>query len=228
MAFVIIDSDSTYVDEIRKNLNQTEFSLLWAKDKNIALSLLQEQHENIFTIIMNICCYNTLLSEESPLLNIPIILISKHGEEKNYQNLSSSLPSAIYSYPIDYTSLSYSLQKNSISYLNNSNFSEPRSLFVKKRRLLTKIEFELIKYFHGEGNYITIFTKNQKFLKKRSLKQLEKSLPTDQFIRTHRNYIVNVDFINELDINKSVIYIDNIQIPIGRTYKQKVRKIISS
>ncbi|MEZ4883634.1 MAG: LytTR family DNA-binding domain-containing protein [Chitinophagales bacterium] len=54
-----------------------------------------------------------------------------------------------------------------------------------------------------------------------SLKQLEKDLPTDRFMRIHKSYIVAIDQIktlegNMLDIGKKE------SLPIGASYREEV------
>lgn len=60
-----------------------------------------------------------------------------------------------------------------------------------------------IAYFEAAGKYSYAHTKGKRFLTGFSLGQLEKRLDGSDFIRTHRSYIVNVDFIRKVAKDKA-------------------------
>lgn len=103
------------------------------------------------------------------------------------------------------------------------NIDEKEYLFVKSGFKSVKINFQDILYIEGLKEYVGIYTKNERYLKLDSLKKLEKILPEDKFIRTHKSYIVNIDFIKSHFGN--VIEISDKEIPIGRVYRDKLNKL---
>lgn len=52
----------------------------------------------------------------------------------------------------------------------------------------------------AEGDYIMIYSTNGKYLKEQTMKSLENSLPANKFVRVHRSSIVNVDFIQRIEL----------------------------
>ncbi len=102
---------------------------------------------------------------------------------------------------------------------NKKNF-----LFVKTGYKSVKINFDDILYIEGSREYVTIFTQSNKYLQLDTLKKMETLLPENKFIRVHKSYIINTDFINAHYGN--TIEIGNIKIPIGRAYKDSVQKLI--
>jgi DNA-binding LytR/AlgR family response regulator len=56
------------------------------------------------------------------------------------------------------------------------------------------------------------------------MKNMEEQLPSEHFIRIHRSFIVNFNKIDFLEKNKIVI--GKQRLPIGETYKAKVRAIL--
>lgn len=92
-----------------------------------------------------------------------------------------------------------------------------------------KTPIEDILYFEADGSYTKIYTCVQsrnnsscEMLSKK-LGQIEKELRIYGFIRVHKSYLVNLSKI--IDLDETVIIKDfEISIPIGRKYKEQVRK----
>lgn len=54
-------------------------------------------------------------------------------------------------------------------------------------------------FLQANGDYVSIYSKEKVYLKEETMKYFENNLPPKQFIRIHRSYIVNVDFINSIE-----------------------------
>jgi DNA-binding LytR/AlgR family response regulator len=95
-------------------------------------------------------------------------------------------------------------------------------IFVKSEYEKIKINIDTIKYIQGLKDYIRIYstTSNKAILTLSSFKDIMEKLPASQFIRIHRSYIVNIEFIDALQ--KTNVVIDKIRIPIGETFKDEV------
>lgn len=95
----------------------------------------------------------------------------------------------------------------------------PDSIFVKVDYKLVQIRLADILYIEGLKDYLRIYLKGQArpLLSLMSLKSLEGLLPTAQFIRVHRSYIVRKDKIESIDRGRIVV--DGAFIPIGESYK---------
>lgn len=55
-------------------------------------------------------------------------------------------------------------------------------------------------YIQSDGDYVQIVTENHKFPKEETMKYFEAGLPSSQFVRVHRSYIVNVEKILRIEI----------------------------
>lgn len=97
-------------------------------------------------------------------------------------------------------------------------------LFVKSDRKIYKIDYPEIKYVEAFGNYVKIHTTDKIVLAQETLTNLEKSLPADHFLRIHKSYIVSIHFINLVDGNS--LFVENIELPIGQLYKQRVYEML--
>lgn len=96
-------------------------------------------------------------------------------------------------------------------------------IFVKSEYDNVKIKLEDIRYIQGLKDYLKIHTHESKpILTLMSFKSIESKLPTSNFLRVHRSFIVNVNSIDS--IQRSKIVIDGIRIPLGDSYKEAFLK----
>ena len=79
----------------------------------------------------------------------------------------------------------------------------PNKIAIPSGNTLLFVETSQISFIKGDGSYSEIFCTNDvKYLVSRNLKNFEDILCLDQkFIRVHKSYIVNIDFITAF--NKS-------------------------
>lgn len=55
-------------------------------------------------------------------------------------------------------------------------------------------------YLESEGDYVKLHTANGRFLKEKTMKYYESKLNPQQFLRIHRSYIANIDFIRKIEV----------------------------
>ncbi|MFK7908356.1 MAG: LytR/AlgR family response regulator transcription factor [Chitinophagales bacterium] len=117
----------------------------------------------------------------------------------------------------------FTLQNKEIS-IQNLNLLKPASkdyIMVKADYKNLKVRFEDILYVEGLKEYVSIYTTTGKRIVTHStMKNMEHILPSDQFMRIHKSYIISLPKVeaivgNMLEINKQ-------DIPIGRSYRTKV------
>ena len=78
-------------------------------------------------------------------------------------------------------------------------------------------------YIQAWGDYLKVFlTSGKRLVTRTTMKELEGDLPSNQFIRTHRSYIVAHDHIRKQS-SSSLEMIDGTVVPIGRKYKNHIK-----
>lgn len=82
-----------------------------------------------------------------------------------------------------------------------------------------------IYYFKSYGNYVKIVMKLSSLVVKSTTVELENTLPDEMFIRVHKSYIVNIEMIRSIS-EDTITLIDQTNIPIGKTYKRYVKKVL--
>ncbi|HRN17190.1 MAG TPA: LytTR family DNA-binding domain-containing protein [Xylanibacter oryzae] len=100
-------------------------------------------------------------------------------------------------------------------------YKKDRFMFVKSEYKLIRVPLDNILYIEGLKDYIRIYLENgAKIMSLMNMKKLEEYLPTPEFMRTHRSYIVHMTKINSVDHFRIVFGED--YLPISDTYKENV------
>ena len=93
-------------------------------------------------------------------------------------------------------------------------------MLINSEHKVLKVNYADIRYIESMREYAAYHTTTQgRILSLKSLKQLEKDLPTQQFIRMHKSHILNIDFVNALE--GYMVHIGKDKLPIGASYKEQ-------
>jgi DNA-binding LytR/AlgR family response regulator len=92
--------------------------------------------------------------------------------------------------------------------------------FIKADNKLVKLFFTDILLVEALQNYVVIHTKDKKHISYLTFKAVEDYLPADQFIKTHKSYIVAAAMIDSIEGND--IRIGPHHVPISRNLKEEV------
>ena len=91
-------------------------------------------------------------------------------------------------------------------------------LVVKTGKKIYRIKHNEILYFESAGDYVKVHTAQKVHVVNETLKQFVSSLPTKDFLRIHRSFIISISKIDYLEGNQ--VYISKQPIPIGNSYKE--------
>ncbi|MBO0320727.1 response regulator transcription factor [Muricauda sp. CAU 1633] len=92
-------------------------------------------------------------------------------------------------------------------------------IFVKAEYESVKINLDDIEYIQGLKDYLKIHIAgtNKTILTLMSFKEILDKLPSSQFLRVHKSFVVNIASIKTVQRNRIVI--NDVRIPIGDSYK---------
>lgn len=102
------------------------------------------------------------------------------------------------------------------------------TIFVKSDSRVVLVNLSDIKYIEGMSEYVRIYVEGEDkpLMPLISIKKLEETLPSSQFMRVHRSYIVNLRKITE--VSRLRIIFGSAYIPVGENYKDKFMEFINS
>lgn len=103
--------------------------------------------------------------------------------------------------------------------------SEGDPLYIKADGKIYRMDPEELLFIESMGDYVTFHSEDQKLISYDTLKNLEKVLPADRFVRVHKSYIVSLSKVDYLEGNQ--LKLGPQKIPIGKTYQVKVKELFS-
>jgi len=96
--------------------------------------------------------------------------------------------------------------------------SGPDFTFVKVDSRLVRVDFAQVYYVEALGDYVHVVTTHAKLIVYSTMRAIEEKFPAQCFLRVHRSFIINLDFVQVLEDNNLVI--NGKSIPIGQTYQR--------
>lgn len=112
---------------------------------------------------------------------------------------------------------------NGNGYLKQSN-----RIVIRNQGKIIIIPLSDIFYFEASDDYVRIHSRQGKFLKTKTLSSYEKALAGQSFIRVHRSYLLNVDFIAGIEPHEKESYLAILttgdRVPVSKSGYSKIVK----
>lgn len=109
---------------------------------------------------------------------------------------------------------------NSSEKMKENNLDE---IYIKSGYDLIRVKTEDIIYILTDSDYTELHLKEKKHLSSESLRYWEMVLPSKNYIRIHKSYIINTSKIVKVSGNQVFLECNNV-VPIGRAYKNEFTK----
>lgn len=159
-------------------------------------------------------------------LFIPIIFTSSFQDKETIAEAVETKPVAYLTKPINKGDLLAAIEM-ALSRKTGSDKNEPKNkqinvFYTKIGDKLTKIDTESILWLEAAStNYCDIvLSDGNRVTVRSSLQKMLKQLPEELFVQTHRQYAININFIEHINLKEQSILIQNESIPLGRAYKE--------
>ena len=160
-----------------------------------------------------------LLNEQ---YKIPFIYITSLHSSEVVKKASKTRPNAYLVKPFKKEDLSVAVE---LAYTSRNKYIREgvsgSVLTVKDSYATIRISVDDIIMLKAEENYTTINTRSQRpRMVRQYLSELLDQLPVELFVRIHRSYVVNKNFISEIHSGHIVIF--DFQLPVSRTYRPQL------
>ncbi len=98
-------------------------------------------------------------------------------------------------------------------------------IFIKSEYRLVRVALDDISYIEALRDYIAVHTSSHgKIMSLESMNNMELLLPAARFTRIHKSYIISLRKIRYIE--KSLVNVEGVSLPIGNTYKDGFSKLI--
>ncbi len=156
---------------------------------------------------------------------LPFIFLTSNSDGATIEEAKNTNPAAFLVKPfvkdelfasIEIALHNYKQQENVGHSLDDSPVIK-NAIFIKEKGVFHKVLINEIMVLKSEHIYIQLTTSaGRNFLVRGSFASLASTLP-DSFIRVHRSYMINTDFL--VNIGKSSVLIGELEIPISQRHR---------
>jgi two-component system LytT family response regulator len=107
---------------------------------------------------------------------------------------------------------------------------ERNRIVVKEGGNIRIIPVHEIQYIEAYDDYVKIYTQKEMFLKKKTMSFYEQSLDTNQFVRVHRSYIIQLNQLTRIEPLEKDTHIallkSNVRIPLSKSGYAKLKAVL--
>lgn len=217
---LVVDDEPVIAFSIRKMLLNMEFHRIeMAHDQEAAKEYLLTKKVDLAVLDINLGegQEGIFLAELCKQKGIPFLYVSSYADSLTLDRAIRTAPGAYVVKPFLpanlYASVEITLSKLEIE-------EEIKYFSLKDKGNLVKIKYEDIIYIKADDVYTEIFTEEKAYLYRSSLKKLISEFSTDQIVKVHRAYAVNLAHVSK--ISSSSVYLQTIEVPLSRTFKQQL------
>jgi len=157
---------------------------------------------------------------------IPFIFLTSNADTQTINRVKRTKPSGFIVKPFDEKDLQSNIEIALFSDKNQTNETKekPKIFFVKDHQDYVKVNSDQVMFVKAEDNYSRLFTVDNSYILATTLKKIETKLSGNHFLRIHRSYLININYIDK--IKESAVYIGKHKLPIGRSYLERFYKTI--
>lgn len=241
---LIVEDNLSFALELEMLLDEMNYNVMARVDNSAeALDIIFSQNPDL--ILMDIDIKGNLtgveIGQKIKHLGIPILYISSIQNEETFKaaeesNLIGYLIKPIAKFSLQ-TSVQLAIEKAySLKSQREKTTREPEPVenflskdrfFFKKAGTYHKVKIADIAYIKSDDNYCQTTTiQNQTFMTRITINKFESLLPSGLFIRTHRQYIVQINQIDTINFQDGVLKINQKEIPVSRTKRKEMEALI--
>ncbi|MCP3926446.1 MAG: response regulator transcription factor [Desulfobacterales bacterium] len=228
MNCIVIDDEYLALKQMEKYILQTP-SLKLEKSFRSSLSALNYLKNSVDLIFLDIDMPDLNGMELlQALAKPPLVIITTAYSEYALESYDYQVVDYLLK-PIEFPRFLKATDKALKLFQSNKDHDEKKhqdSIFVQSGTELHQIKLKEIIYIEGAGNYLYIHTVKKKIMTLLTLKEMEKLLITGPFIRVHKSYIVNLEYIESIEHDH--IIFNDIKIPVGKYYKENFYSLIKN
>lgn len=169
--------------------------------------------------------------------DMPIIFITSYSDKATIDRAKQLRPDGYIVKPFEkedlFTSIEIAIfnyakgqkQKENVNKEDFGNVVIKDSIFIRKDYMLIRVKFDDLIWLKSEMNYLELHCRDNKHLIRSPLKDFIDKLQSGSFLQVHKSYCINIKYITAID--HSFVMLNDIEIPIGRSYMENVKKVLN-
>lgn len=226
---LIVDDEPLALDLLERYVNQTPFLQLVGRCPSAVDALAKLEDETVDLLFLDIQMPELSGMELSRTLTQgPKVIFTTAFEEYALEGFKVSALDYLLK-PFSYEEFLTAARKAQQWFERPGTLPslEERFIFVKSEYKIRKIPLDQLLYVEGLKDYVKIYMLDQAkpIMSLISMKSLEEKLPSQQFLRVHRSFIVNLNQVHTVDRGRIVF--GTIYIPVSEKYKAPFQDFIT-
>jgi DNA-binding LytR/AlgR family response regulator len=234
---LVVEDESIVSKDIQHSLKKLGYNVVGAAASgDRAIELARSEKPDI--VLMDIMLKGDMNGIETAEvmkseLGIPVIFLTAYADDSTLAKAKVTEPYGYIIKPFKEVDLHTTIEMALYKHDKNKEVEKERDLlysivenkdnkdfiFVKSNSRLVKLNTKDIYFVEALKDYVVINTLDSRYTIHSTMKDIEKKLPVDKFIRVHRSYIVRLDKISAIEYPNLHLENDKRIIPIGGSYR---------
>lgn len=238
---MLVEDEFITLDNLRHALEDMGYVISGdAMKAEAAISILEERQTDL--AILDIHLKNSksgiwLGEQIQQRYHIPFIYLTAYGDKNTIAAAAKTKPASYLAKPFLPADLHAAIELALHTYagqeqvLDKTEEQAPAllindSIFVKDQLVYQRIAIRDIIYIQSFRNYVEIQTEEGKYVVRSTLKEFSERLPADQFIQTHRSYVINLQLVSSIGGNYAQVA--GHEVPLSRNERATVISRLST
>jgi len=243
---LVVEDESIVSKDLQHSLRKLGYNVVGvASNGEKAIELAGLKKPNI--ILMDIMLKGDMNGIEAAekikeLYSVPIVFLTAYSDESTLSKAKITEPYGYILKPFKEIDLHTTIEMAVYKHGKEQEIVKERNLlyslvenkeasggyiFVKANSKLIKLNSSDIFFIEALKDYVVIHTENVRYTIHSTMKDIDKKLTKDEFLRVHRSYIVRLDKIATIEYpNLTLEKVDKI-IPIGGSYRDNLNDKIN-
>lgn len=242
---LVVEDESIVSKDIQHSLKKLGYNVVGAAATGEkAIELVRSEKPDV--VLMDIMLKGDMSGIDTAEIvnkevNIPIIYLTAYADEATLVKAKITEPYGYIIKPFKEIDLHTSIEMAIYKSVKNKEVEKERDLlfsivegkdsqdfiFVKANSKLVKLKTEDIFFIEALKDYVVINTVDARYTIHSTMKDIQKKLGDENFIRVHRSFIVRLNKISAIEYPNLHLEEDKKVIPIGGSYREVLVKRIN-
>lgn len=223
LSVLIVEDEVIIADDIALTLEQHGYMVSGIADTfEKAIGLIESSQPDILLLDIIIKGAKTgldLAAEMNNNYHLPFLFLTSLFDSKTVLKANELSPAGYIVKPFKEADLIVGLQMGWKKHkMSQKQEVKNSSIFIRKEGSLIPLHSSEIYYAEGSDNYTYLHTTDGKQVVSQTLKSIEDQLRSENFIRIHKSFLVNIRKIDMIE--NSVVFVLGNPLPIGKVYKK--------
>lgn len=240
MNCLIIDDERPSREELRFFIeNHSKIKIVKEFENSIQALKYMQNNNQVDLIFLDINMPNLDGMELARIINHfknkpEIVFVSAHREYAHDAFEVEAFDYLLKPYAADrIIKLLLKLEKKSDNYIDHAKYHNENKIVLTNGEKILVLRMDEIAFVKANERKTEVyFNSNGKFNANIKFSELEEKMNSNNFFKSHRSYLVNLDKIKEIDIwfnNTYLLTMDNIieKVPVSRSYVQAFKELMN-